>query len=84
MTNYEAAATDPAHALDVAVRNKDQEHRKFHHNDGFWAIQHGEAEGPIIGNCDFGHMTPILTLPIGGRCKLLASNGKAFITITEH
>ena len=39
---------------------------------------------PVIGNCDFGHVTPILTLPIGGRCKLQVSNGKAFITLTEH
>jgi muramoyltetrapeptide carboxypeptidase LdcA involved in peptidoglycan recycling len=154
--------------------NKDQEHRTFHDNDGFWAIQEGEAEGtiiggyytglnllqgsgyfpplreavlfleqnangkatlmeldtglralsfqsefpnvravvigrfaksgrmsrenltaligeipalrhlPVIGNCDFGHMTPILTLPIGGRCKLQVSEGKASITVTEH
>jgi muramoyltetrapeptide carboxypeptidase LdcA involved in peptidoglycan recycling len=153
---------------------KDQEHRTFHDNEGFWAIQDGEAEGtmlggnyfglnmlqgtsyfpplregilfleqlangkatlmeldaglralsfqpefpsvraivigrfaksgrvtrenlaaliseipalhhvPVIGNCDFGHMSPILTLPIGGRCKLRVSNGKAFITVTEH
>jgi muramoyltetrapeptide carboxypeptidase LdcA involved in peptidoglycan recycling len=39
---------------------------------------------PVIGNCDFGHMNPILTLPIGGRCRLRVNNGKASITITEH
>jgi len=153
---------------------KDQENRKFQDNEGFWAIQEGEAEGtiiggsyfslnmlqgtryfpslreailfvehpangkatlmeldgglralsfqpefpsvramvigrfansgrvtrenltalireipalrhlPVIGNCDFGHMTPILTLPIGGRCKLQVSKGGVSITITEH
>jgi muramoyltetrapeptide carboxypeptidase LdcA involved in peptidoglycan recycling len=154
--------------------HKDQENRKFHDNEGFWAIQDGEAEGtiiggnyfalnmlqgtsyfpplqegilfleqrangkatlveldaglralsfqpefpnvraivigrfaksgrvtrenlaaliseipalhhlPVIGNCDFGHMSPILTLPIGGRCKLHVSKGKVSITLTEH
>jgi muramoyltetrapeptide carboxypeptidase LdcA involved in peptidoglycan recycling len=153
---------------------KDQEKRNFHDNDGFWAIQEGEAEGtiiggsyfslnmlqgtsyfpslrkailfvehpangkatlmeldaglralsfqpgfpgaraivigrfaksgritrenltalireipalhrlPVIGNCDFGHMSPILTLPIGGRCKLQVSKDKVSITLTEH
>jgi hypothetical protein len=24
----------------------------------------------VIGNCDFGHMNHILTLPVGGRCQL--------------
>jgi muramoyltetrapeptide carboxypeptidase LdcA involved in peptidoglycan recycling len=154
--------------------NKNQQNRNFHDNEGFWAIQDGEAEGtiiggyytglnllqgtsyfpplreavlfleqnaggkatlmeldtglralsflpefsqvraivigrfaksgrvtrenltavireipavrhlPVIGNCDFGHMTPILTLPIGGRCKLHVNQGKAFITLTDH
>jgi muramoyltetrapeptide carboxypeptidase LdcA involved in peptidoglycan recycling len=39
---------------------------------------------PVIGNCDFGHTTPILTLPIGGRCKLQVSEAKTSITFTEH
>jgi len=39
---------------------------------------------PVIGNCDFGHTTPVLTLPIGGRCKLEVSEGKASIVLTEH
>jgi muramoyltetrapeptide carboxypeptidase LdcA involved in peptidoglycan recycling len=39
---------------------------------------------PVIGNCDFGHMTPILTLPIGGRCKLQVRKGGVSITVTEH
>jgi muramoyltetrapeptide carboxypeptidase len=39
---------------------------------------------PVIGNCDFGHTTPVLTLPIGGRCKLQVTGGKTRITLTEH
>jgi muramoyltetrapeptide carboxypeptidase LdcA involved in peptidoglycan recycling len=39
---------------------------------------------PVIGNCDFGHTTPVLTFPIGGRCKLQVSQGKTSITFTEH
>jgi muramoyltetrapeptide carboxypeptidase LdcA involved in peptidoglycan recycling len=39
---------------------------------------------PVIGNCDFGHTTPVLTLPIGGRCKLHVSEGKTSIIFTEH
>ena len=154
--------------------NKDQEKRNFYDNEGFWAIQDGEAEGtiiggyytglnllqgtsyfpplreailfleqnadgkatlmqldtglralsflpefpevraivigrfaksgrmtrenltaviheipalrhlPVIGNCDFGHMTPILTLPIGGHCKLQVNKGIASITLRDH
>jgi len=39
---------------------------------------------PVIANCDFGHTTPILTFPIGGRCKLRVRDGKASIVLTEH
>lgn len=28
------------------------------------------AELPVIANVDFGHTTPLLTLPIGGRCEI--------------
>ena len=27
-------------------------------------------ELPVIANVDFGHTTPMLTLPIGGRCEI--------------
>jgi muramoyltetrapeptide carboxypeptidase LdcA involved in peptidoglycan recycling len=27
---------------------------------------------PVIANCDFGHTAPVVTLPIGGHCKLKA------------
>ncbi len=39
---------------------------------------------PVIGNCDFGHINPIVTLPIGGRCRLHVGNGKTVITLTDH
>lgn len=36
---------------------------------------------PIIANCDFGHTTPSVTLPIGGRCQLQAAANHVFIRI---
>jgi muramoyltetrapeptide carboxypeptidase LdcA involved in peptidoglycan recycling len=39
---------------------------------------------PVLANCDFGHITPIWTLPIGGRCQLNARQEKASITLTVH
>lgn len=39
---------------------------------------------PIIANADFGHTTPIATLPIGGEISMTASNDKAKITVTIH
>jgi len=39
---------------------------------------------PVIANCDFGHTTPILTLPIGGRCRLRVGGGDCRITIETH
>ena len=39
---------------------------------------------PVIANCDFGHISPIVTLPIGGRCRLQAEKPRAVITLTEH
>ncbi|MGD0463598.1 MAG: S66 peptidase family protein [Tepidisphaeraceae bacterium] len=154
--------------------HKDQENRTFHSNEGFWAIQDGEAEGtviggtyrclnmlqgtkyfpslrdailflehpaegkatlmdldsalrslsfqpefsevraivlgryaqnggvtrenltalvgqipalnhlPIIANCDFGHTSPIATLPVGGRCELQVTKDRASVTFTAH
>lgn len=29
---------------------------------------------PVIGGCDFGHTTPIITFPIGGSAKLIAKD----------
>jgi muramoyltetrapeptide carboxypeptidase len=39
---------------------------------------------PVIANCDFGHTTPIFTVPIGGRCKLQVGEGKTSIVFFEH
>lgn len=39
---------------------------------------------PIVSNLDFGHTTPITSLPIGGRAKVFAESKKYDITITEH
>lgn len=37
---------------------------------------------PVIANVDFGHTTPMITFPIGGECKVDATNQK--IEITKH
>jgi muramoyltetrapeptide carboxypeptidase len=43
------------------------------------------AQIPIIGNCDFGHTTPICTYPIGGKVEVdCTSNGTTKVTILEH
>jgi muramoyltetrapeptide carboxypeptidase len=39
---------------------------------------------PIIANIDFGHTTPILTLPIGGSLELLAKASETRLRIIEH
>ncbi len=39
---------------------------------------------PIISEVDFGHTTPILTYPIGGRVRLRADSNGAKIEIIEH
>ena len=39
---------------------------------------------PVIANCDFGHTTPMVTLPIGGRCQLRANQSEVSIRLTEH
>jgi muramoyltetrapeptide carboxypeptidase LdcA involved in peptidoglycan recycling len=42
------------------------------------------ARLPVLANCDFGHTTPVVTLPIGGRCRLRVREGKSEILVTEH
>ena len=37
------------------------------------------AHLPVVANCDFGHTTPVFTVPIGGRCRVQAEAGKASI-----
>ncbi|EKE18543.1 MAG: hypothetical protein ACD_9C00301G0005 [uncultured bacterium] len=39
---------------------------------------------PIIANADFGHTTPIATLPIGGEINMAALKGEAEIIVTIH
>lgn len=38
------------------------------------------ARLPVIGNCDFGHTTPVMTIPIGGRCRVRVAQEQAEIT----
>ncbi len=38
------------------------------------------ARLPVIGNFDFGHTTPIMTIPIGGRCRVCVAEEEAEIT----
>jgi len=42
------------------------------------------ANIPVIANCDFGHTTPILTLPIGGHCQIRVSDGACGIRVDTH
>jgi len=39
---------------------------------------------PIIANVDFGHTTPVMTIPIGGRCLLSARQEQPSIEFTQH
>jgi muramoyltetrapeptide carboxypeptidase LdcA involved in peptidoglycan recycling len=39
---------------------------------------------PIIANVNFGHTSPIVTLPIGGKVKIEANDQKVEIIVLEH
>lgn len=39
---------------------------------------------PIIANVDFGHTTPIATIPIGGTMEINAGDEKTIIKIVQH
>jgi len=39
---------------------------------------------PVIANVDFGHTTPQITFPIGGKARLLASKAKIKLSILKH
>lgn len=41
-------------------------------------------EIPVLYNVDFGHVTPIMTFPIGGTAAISADSEHAEITVTEH
>ena len=42
------------------------------------------ANIPVIANVDFGHTTPILTLPIGGEIELSKRNKEVTIQVISH
>ena len=39
---------------------------------------------PVIANVDFGHTSPMVTLPVGGVSRMSARSDKPAITITSH
>lgn len=39
---------------------------------------------PILGNVNFGHTSPKITFPIGGRCRISVGRKKSEIEILEH
>lgn len=39
---------------------------------------------PVVANLDFGHTTPQITFPIGGRAKMYIAKGAAKVDIIEH
>ena len=39
---------------------------------------------PVIANVDFGHTTPQITFPVGGRCRIIAEKNKVKLQILEH
>lgn len=39
---------------------------------------------PVIFNADFGHVSPIITFPVGGRAFVAAAGDKAVIQLKEH
>jgi muramoyltetrapeptide carboxypeptidase len=39
---------------------------------------------PVLANVDFGHTTPVMTIPIGGRCALVSTPRSQKITLLEH
>jgi muramoyltetrapeptide carboxypeptidase LdcA involved in peptidoglycan recycling len=42
------------------------------------------ANIPVIANLDFGHTTPQITFPIGGKGKIFAENGNVEISFVGH
>lgn len=39
---------------------------------------------PIVANADFGHTTPFVTFPVGGKVRVVADGGSQEITVLEH
>ena len=39
---------------------------------------------PIIANIDFGHTSPMITFPVGGKVKLIVNKNQSSVKIEEH
>jgi muramoyltetrapeptide carboxypeptidase len=39
---------------------------------------------PVLANVDFGHTTPQITFPIGGRIRFSSRKQKSFLNIIKH
>ncbi len=39
---------------------------------------------PVVAGVDFGHTTPCITFPIGGKAKLIAENNRVQLKVLEH
>lgn len=39
---------------------------------------------PVLAHCDFGHTSPMTTLPIGGVCRLRVSDEGSTLVVTRH
>lgn len=39
---------------------------------------------PVITEADFGHTSPMITFPVGGRAHIIAEHGRTMIRILEH
>jgi muramoyltetrapeptide carboxypeptidase LdcA involved in peptidoglycan recycling len=39
---------------------------------------------PVLANVDFGHTTPQITFPIGGKAELVAERGRVQLKVMEH
>lgn len=39
---------------------------------------------PVVANVDFGHTTPLITFPIGGKASLDAKDGKVDLVLLKH
>lgn len=42
------------------------------------------ADLPVIANVDFGHTSPLITFPIGGKARIKAAKDNSLIEILEH
>ncbi|KRE32665.1 hypothetical protein [Paenibacillus sp. Soil522] len=99
MIQDELTVIQPAKEWSDDLWYLDQVNRSFIRNEGPYAINHGKAEGTIIGgnlctlkeldhipvitDADFGHTTPQFTLPIGGYSYIKAYDNNIEIIIED-